>query len=69
MIYGTPGIHIEDDVTDRIGIRTLVLAQMWQASTWPLSMAELDAETPAAPEVPGGLLLMGRQTRRFGGGL
>ncbi len=69
MIYGEPGIHIDDDQTDRIGIRTLVLSQMWQPSRWPLTMAELLAETPAAPEVPGGLWFIGRQTRRATGTL
>lgn len=67
MIYGTPQIHIDDDHTDRIGIRTLVLSQIWQPSRWPLSLAELDGEKPDIPAVPGGVLFIGEQTRRMGG--
>ena len=67
MIYGTPQIHIDDDQTDRIGIRTLVLSQIWQPSRWPLSLAELDGEKPGVPSVPGGVMFIGEQTRRMGG--
>lgn len=67
--YGTFIIHTDDDQTDRIGIRTLILAQRWQASRGDLTRAELDDETPATPEVPGGVLFIGRQTRRVPGGL
>ena len=69
MIYGDPQIHIDDDHTDRIGIRTLVLSQLWQPSRWPLSLAELDDEKPDVPEVPGGLIFIGEQTRRTPGAL
>lgn len=69
MIYGTPIIHIDDDFTDRIGIRTLVLSQLWQPTTWPLSLVELDAQKPDIPDVPGGVQFIGEQTRRHGGAL
>lgn len=69
MIYGAPTVNIEDDVTDRVGIRRLVLSQAWQASRWPMSITELDAEGPDIPGVPGGLGFIGHQTRRWGGGL
>jgi hypothetical protein len=69
MIYGDPQIHIDDDHTDRIGLRTLVLSQLWQASRWPLSLAELDGEKPGLPEVPGGVMFIGEQTRRIHGAL
>ncbi len=67
MIYGRPGIHVDDDQTDRIGIRTLRLSQMWQASRGDMSMVELDGEEPGAPDVPGGLWFIGRQRVRQGG--
>lgn len=67
MIYGEPSITIEDDHTDLIGLRTLLLSQMWQPSSWPLAIDALDKEAPSAPEVPGGLWLIGRQRRRQGG--
>jgi len=69
MIYGNPQIHIEDDHTDRIGLRTLVLSQVWQPSRWPLSLAELDGEKPDIPPVPGGVAFIGEQTRRIRGAL
>lgn len=69
MIYGTPPVNIADDQTDRLGIRTLLLSQDWKASRWPMPQAELDAEAPAVPEVPGGIWLIGKQTRPRGGGL
>jgi hypothetical protein len=67
MIYGNPEIKIEDDTTDRVGLRTLILSQMWEPSRWPLSLEELDAEKPDVPDVPGGVGFIGEQTRRFGG--
>ena len=69
MIYGTPIIHVETDETDKIGIRTLVLSQLWQSTKANPTQAELDAETPAPPEVPGGVYLIGQQTRRSGGAM
>lgn len=69
MIIGTPAITIEDDHTDRVGLRTLLLSQMWQPSRWPMSVGELDAERPPTPDVPGGVVFIGRQTRRQGGAL
>ena len=64
--YGVPQVVTTDDITDRIGIRTLTLAVNWQAGE-NLSQAQVDAATPATPEVPGGLLLIGKQTRNMGG--
>ncbi|MGA3169472.1 MAG: hypothetical protein ABSE62_00510 [Chthoniobacteraceae bacterium] len=67
MIYGTPPVKLETDVTDVIGIRTLVLGQMWQPSASNLSQEQIDAESPDIPGVPGGLILVGQQCRPFGG--
>jgi len=69
MIYGKLKVVRVNDLTDRIGIRTLVLAQRWQASAGDLSQDELDAETPAIPAVSGGLLLVGQQTTQVDGGM
>jgi hypothetical protein len=69
MIYGDPQLHIDDDQTDRIGIRTLLLSKLWQPSRWPLSLVELDAEKPNVPEVPSGVIFIGEQTRRLQGAL
>ncbi len=69
MIYGIPPIRIEDDSTDLIGIRTLVLSQLWQPSRWPLTDAEYDAEKPGIPAVEGGMILIGNQTRPINGAL
>lgn len=69
MIYGTPIIHVDDDRTDRIGIRTLIMSQLWQASRWPLGQDELDAESPPPPAVPGGVIFIGQQTRRQRGSM
>jgi hypothetical protein len=69
MIYGDPQVHIDDDHTDRIGIRTLVLSRLWQPSRWPLSLAELDGEKPDVPGTPGGVIFIGEQTRRAPGAL
>lgn len=68
MIYGTPQFHNVHDVTDRIGIRTLIISKMWQTSRWPLTIAEQDAERPVRPEVPGGMLYIGEQTQDIKGG-
>lgn len=62
MIYGQPNIHMVRDVTDIIGIRTLVLRQYWQPGG--ASQGDVDAAKPAAPAVPGGLAIMGEQTMK-----
>jgi len=68
MIYGAPLVKRESDVTDRIGVRTLVLALIWQPSSSTLTQAEIDDETPDLPGgMPGGLLWIGQQTMPFGG--
>lgn len=64
MIYGTSNVHVVRDVTDLIGIRTLILRQYWQATSTNPSQAELDAMQPAAPSVPGGMRIMGAQTMK-----
>lgn len=69
MIYGVPQIARESDVTDRLGIRTLILSQMWQPSRGDISQTTLDAEVPNIPAVPGGIWLIGTQTRRYGGAM
>lgn len=69
MIYGTPAFKVDHDSSDRIGIRTLVMGKIWQASRWPLSIEEMDEETPAGPSVPAGMVLIGRQTQPMPGGL
>lgn len=69
MIYGEPQFKIEADVTDRIGIRTLIQSKLWQASRWPLSDAELQDEKPAPPTVAGGMLFIGDETRPVPGAL
>jgi hypothetical protein len=66
-VYGKFQIHIGSDQTDRIGLRTLQLYQHWQASRGDMSLAELDEEEPAPPEVPGGLFFIGRKRVRVGG--
>lgn len=69
MIYGTPAFTIEDDRTDMVGLRTLVLSLLWQPTDGKLSLEELDAQKPAPPQAPGGVVLLGAQTRRAGGAL
>lgn len=69
MIYGTPSVTIEDDQTDIVGMRRLLLSQMWQPSDWPMSLDQLDAEGPDIPDIPAGMGLVGTQTRRQGGAL
>lgn len=67
--HGTFIHHVDDDQTDIIGIRTLVLGKTWVASRGDLTVAERDEEKPPVPAVPGGLIFIADQTRRHGGGL
>lgn len=67
MIYGTPQLITESDSSDQIGIRTLIVSLIWQPSKKDLSLVEIDAEKPGIPSVPGGVLLVGNETRRSGG--
>lgn len=69
MIIGTPAYHIDDDTTDQIGIRTLVVSLLWQPTRWPMPIEELDAEEPAPPATPGGVAYIRRQRRPEGGAL
>lgn len=69
MIHGKPRVVRVNDTTDLIGIRTLVLSKMWQASRGDLSEAEIDTEKPELPSVSSGLMLVGEQTRQSEGGL
>jgi hypothetical protein len=64
MIYGTTNVHLVRDLTDLIGIRTLILRQYWQATSTNPSQAELDGMKPGVPAVPGGVILMGEQTMK-----
>jgi hypothetical protein len=64
MIYGKTNVHMVRDVTDLIGIRTLILRQYWSIDSDNPTQADLDARKPAAPSVPGGLLIMGEQTMK-----
>lgn len=61
MIYGEPQVHVLRDVTDLIGIRTLMLRKYWQPSGTVRSQADIDAQKPLPPGVPGGVILMGEQ--------
>lgn len=69
MIYGKPQLVILNDTTDLIGIRTLILSQLWQPSKSTLSVPDVDAEKPAIPAVAGGVILVGEQTRQSQGGM
>jgi hypothetical protein len=71
MIYGDTAYLIEDDSTDRIGIRTLVISKLWVPSRWTNgNFGDLDDEVPSQPTVPAGMsLLIGRRTRRASGAL
>lgn len=64
MIYGTPFPHVVRDITDLIGIRTLVLRQYWQPEGDVRSQADVDGAKPGVPGVPGGVMLMGEQTTK-----
>jgi len=64
MIYGESNVHAVRDLTDLIGIRTLILRQYWQCDITRPTQEEVDAAKPAAPAVPGGLMLMGAQTMK-----
>lgn len=62
MIYGQNTAHLIRDVTDLIGVRTLILRQYWQVTSANASQADVDAATPSAPGTSGGMLIMGTQT-------
>lgn len=64
MIYGRTLYHPVRDSTDLIGIRTLILRRRWTVDGTSVNQADIDAAKPAAPPVPGGLMLMGDQTVR-----
>lgn len=70
MIYGDIQYRLDDDFTDQIGIRTVVVSKLWQpGSSSRGGFAEVAASTPAAPEIGGHVMLVGQQTRRDGGAL
>lgn len=69
MIYGAFQVKIHADQTDRIGIRTVILSQGWQATGDDFSIDALDAQAPATPAAPRGMELIGRERRPWGGGL
>ncbi len=64
MIYGTANVHPVRDVTDLIGIRTLVLRKYWSVDAASASVADVDALRPPVPGAPGGVMLMGEQVMR-----
>jgi len=64
MIYGTSNVHQVRDVTDIIGIRTLILRKFWPATSESPSISDLEAMKPPIPAVPGGLSLMGEQVMK-----
>lgn len=68
-VVGRHIVRTEDDRTDRIGVRTLILSRRWQASTDELSRDQLDAEAPPTPAAPKRMELIGSQRRPDGGGL
>jgi hypothetical protein len=63
MIYGKTPPHPVRDVTDLIGIRTLILRQYWQATATG-SQTDLDSQKPDAPNPGGRMKLMGEQTMK-----
>ncbi len=67
MIHGEPIVQLVNDTTDLIGIRTLVMSQFWQPTVDGLVAAL--GEKPKVPEAPEGVILVGEQTRRHGGGM
>lgn len=62
MIYGTPSYRTHHDSTDRVGIRTLVISMVWQATGTNLTEALITAQTPGYPPVSAGMYFIGRQT-------
>ncbi len=62
MIYGANNVHVVRDLTDLIGIRTLLLRQYWQPEGVISNQADLDGQKPSAPSASKGVLLMGEQT-------
>jgi hypothetical protein len=58
---------VESDSSDKIGIRTLIVSQLWQPSQEGLSLDELSAAKPDVPFVSNGVLLVGEETRRSNG--
>ena len=76
MIYGTPGIRIDLDITDIVGLRNLVLSQLWEPKQWPVEPLELRrllcsthlAYLPPAPEWSDAIEQESRQTRAAEGG-
>ena len=68
MIYGTPAYKVDDDQTDKIGIRTLSISLLWQATPGTIAGSpEMDAQMPPPPAVSSGVVLIGQQTRQSGG--
>lgn len=68
-VYGRYIVHPEDDITDRVGFRTVITSRGWMPSGSELSREQLDEEAPPPPEMPGGMLLIGVQNRKDGGGM
>lgn len=66
MIIGTPQYRIENDRTDRIGIRTIAVSLVWRPEG---DTFEQLAQVPPPPDMGGGVFLIGRQTTPEGGAL
>ncbi|MEO7933201.1 MAG: hypothetical protein ABIT76_08600 [Chthoniobacterales bacterium] len=56
MIYGTPQVHLVDESTNRIGVRTRVFSQMFEFG-----------KEPKPPQEDGKAKLVGSQIRKRGG--
>jgi hypothetical protein len=66
-LYGQQLIQIVQDTTDLIGIRILVLSQLWEPSGPDALTAA--SEAPEPPAVPGGVILVGEQTHKSEGAM
>lgn len=68
-IYGNLPIRTEHDSYDRIGIRSLVLSKLWQASRPYMTDEELAGERPAEPKVGPLMMVTYAETVAEKGGL
>lgn len=68
-IIGKFRVKVHDDQTDLIGIRTLILSQVWQAEAGRTTPDDLDEQAPPVPAAPRRMEFIGKQRRPWGGGL
>lgn len=66
-VYGNPKPVLKSDTIDKSGVRHLALSQIWQPRQPGLSTAEMLAECPNAPVVPGFTLVLPIKTELQGG--